>query len=184
MTQGATELALRLQQAQHIDAEHIAHIEARVPAYGFRLVGHNFTLGENPRVNAQFSLQYCVANALVRKASTLDHFRPERIDASDVLTLAHRVSVIHDPALDAREHTSVALQVTMTNGAVWRDALDIAPGFPGQALTDEEHAERFAACLSYAARSDSTRRALLERIDSIDLCDDVRELVDLTLPEH
>lgn len=184
MTQGATELALRLQQAQHIDAEDIGHIEVRVPAYGFKLVGHDFILGENPRVNAQFSLQYCVANALVREASTLDHFRPERIGDPDVLTLARRVSVIHDPALDAREHTSVALQVTMTNGAVRRNALDIAPGFPGQALTDVEHTERFTACLSYAARSDATRRALLERIDSIDLCDDVRELVDLTLSDH
>lgn len=184
MTQGVTELALRVQQAQRIDSADVRQIEVRVPAYGFKLVGHYFTLGENPRVNAQFSIQYCVANALVRKASTLDHFRPERIQDPDVLMLARRVSVIHDPTLDAREHTSVALQVTMINGAVWRDALDVAPGFPGQALTDEEHAERFAACLSYASRSDVTRRALLDRIDSIDLCDDVRELVDLTLLKH
>lgn len=184
MTQGATELALRLLQAHPIDSARIDHIEVRVPAYGFRLVGHDFALGENPRVNAQFSLQYCVANALVRKASTLDHFRPERIGDPEVLTLARRVRAIHDPALDAREHTSVALQLTMTDGAVWRNALDIAPGFPGQALTDQEHTKRFAACLDYAARTDATRRALLERLDSIDLCDDVRELVDLTLPDH
>lgn len=184
MTQGATELALNLLQVHPMDPAHIHHIEVRVPAYGFRLVGHDFTLGENPRVNAQFSLQYCVANALVRKGATLDHFRPERINDSDVLTLAHRVHVVHDPALDAREHTSVVLQVTMNDGAVWRHALDIAPGFPGQALTDEEHAQRFAACLGYAARSDATRQALLGRIESIDRCDDVRELVDLTFPDH
>lgn len=184
MTQGATELALRLLQAQHIDSVHIDHIEVYVPAYGFRLVGHDFALGENPRVNAQFSLQFCVANALVRKGATLDHFRPQCIDDPDVLMLARRVRAIHDPALDAREHTSVALQVTMTDGAVWRDALDIAPGFPGQPLTQKEHEDRFVACLAYAGRSGATRRTLLDRLESLDQSDDACELVDLTFPEH
>lgn len=181
MTQGATELALRLLKAGPIDPKHIDHIAVHVPAYGFRLVGHRFVLGSNPRVNAQFSLQYCVANALVRKASLLDHFRPEQINGPDVLSLAERVHVSHEPALDAREHTSVALQVRMTDGAVWCDALDIAPGFPGKPLTDEEHEQRFAACMAYAGREES---ALLAWLKSIDVCVDVREIVDLTLPIH
>lgn len=183
MTQGATELALRMLDKHALDAGSVEHIEARVPAYGFRLVGHEFQLGENPRVNAQFSLQYCVANALLRRSSTLDHFRPKRIQEGDVLALARRVKAVHDVALDARDHTSVALQITMTDGTRFTDALDIAPGFPGQPLTDQEHAERFAACLRYAGRTESTRQALLQWLGHLPECDDVRGLVDLTLQQ-
>ncbi|MBO9512760.1 MAG: MmgE/PrpD family protein [Variovorax sp.] len=181
MSQGATELALRLAQAHRIDANRIDHIEVRVPDYGFKLVGHEFTLGENPRVNAQFSLQYCIANALVRRASTLEHFRPERIGDPAVLALVRRVWPLHEPALDARDHTSVALAITMSDGTVLRDELDVAPGFPDRPLSDAEHLERFDACLDYAGCGDAQRRALTECLASIDRCTDVRRLIALSL---
>lgn len=181
MTQGATELALRLQAGRHIDPACVDHVEVQVPTYALRLVGHPFVLGDNPRVNAQFSLQYCVANALLRQSSTLEHFRPEQVGDPRVLALARRVRVVHAPGLDAREHTSVALLVQMDDGTRWHDALDIAPGYPGQDLSDEEHAQRFEACMAYAGRTDDTSRRLRDRLDAIDSCADVRELVDLTL---
>ena len=40
----------------------------RLPPYAHKLVGHPFRIGSNPRVDAQFSAGYCVANALVRRA--------------------------------------------------------------------------------------------------------------------
>lgn len=183
MTQGATELALRLQACRGIDPAHIDHVEVRVPAYALRLVGHPFVLGDNPRVNAQFSLQYCVANVLLRQSSTLEHFRPEHVGDPLVRALAGRVRVVHAPGLDAREHTSVALSVQMEGGTRWSDALDIAPGFPGQDLSDEEHAQRFQACMAYAGRTDKTARRLQDWLNAIEVCADVRELVDLTLPD-
>lgn len=182
MTQGATELTLRLLGVHPIEVAQIEHVEVRVPGYGFRLVGHEFALGDNPRVDAQFSLQYGIANALVRRASTLDHFRPERIDDPEILQVCAKVRVLHEPALDAREHTSVALAIFMKDGQMLRDALDIAPGFPGDALDEQEHAARFSACMAYAGRSAAAERALHEQIESIDQCDDVSVLVDLTLP--
>lgn len=181
MTQGATDLALNLLSAHRFDASRIASVNVRVPGYGYRLVGHEFNLGNNPRVNAQFSIQYCIANALVRRSATLDHFRPEMINDAAVLALTRRVRVQHDPSLDAREHTSVALSILLEGGEELSDDLDIAPGFPGNDLSDKDHADRFSACLAYAAIGDGSQKALLDRLLTIEQCADVRELVDLTL---
>lgn len=181
MTQGATELILRLQSGHAICAEDVVRVDVRVPGYGYRLVGHDFVLGDNPRVNAQFSLQFCIANALVRKGARLEHFRPASVDDPAILALCQRVRVQHDPALDAREHTSVALAVTMRDGQVLHDQLDIAPGYPGNALSNQEHAARFAACFAYAGRSEAAMEALRSRIEQVEQCQDVRELIELTL---
>jgi 2-methylcitrate dehydratase PrpD len=181
MTQGATELILRLQSYMGFELDQISHVDVRVPGYGFRLVGHEFVIGDNPRVNAQFSLQYCIANALVRRGSTLDHFRPSNVLDPSVLNLCRQVRVFHDESLDAREHTSVALTVTMKNGEKFDDQLDIAPGFPGNSLTDQEHVGRFAACFAYAGRSEECMFKLKSCIESIEQFEDVRPLIDLTL---
>ena len=57
----------------------VRRIEVRLPPYSHKLVGHPFRIGTNPRVDAQFSARYCVANAIVRRASKLAHFRPEQV---------------------------------------------------------------------------------------------------------
>lgn len=181
MTQGATELVLRMQLKHGLDANRVSHVNVHVPGYGFRLVGHDFVLGGNPRVNAQFSIQYCIANALIRKSSTLEHFKPKNVDNPNILAFCKRVRVHHDVALDQRDHTSVAVSVVMQDGQTWDDQLDIAPGFPGNALTDQEQEGRFAACFSYAGRSEESMRALKAQIEKIEECDDVRSLIELTL---
>ncbi|MBK9363045.1 MAG: MmgE/PrpD family protein [Rubrivivax sp.] len=70
------------------------------------MVRHPWRLGDNPRVNAQFSAQYCAANAVVRRGSTLQHFRVEAISDPAVLALIDRVVTVGDPALDARGHAA------------------------------------------------------------------------------
>lgn len=181
MTQGATELMLRMQLRNGFDATRVSHVDVRVPGYGFRLVGHEFVLGSNPRVNAQFSLQFCIANALIRKSSTLEHFKPSNVNNPDIMSFCKRVHVYHDEALDKREHTSVAVSVVMQDGQKWEDFLDIAPGFPGNPITVQEHADRFAACFAYAGRTEISMLALKTQIESIEECDDVSSLIDFTL---
>ncbi|MEP7247573.1 MAG: MmgE/PrpD family protein, partial [Gammaproteobacteria bacterium] len=106
--------------------------------------------GDNPRVDAQFSAQYCVANALVRGASLLTHFRVAEIAAPEVQRLIGRITCVGDPALDARGHSAVDVIIRTTGGVTHQRQLDIAPGYPGNTLSDEEHLGRFQACMDYA----------------------------------
>lgn len=179
VTQGVTELTLQLMQSQGVRAEQVSSAEVRLPPYAHRLVGHAFRMGANPRVDAQFSAAYCVANALVRGASRLQHFAPAQVSDSQVQALAHRIQVVADPALDARGHTAVDLSLTTHAGQVLRQSLDMAPGFPGAELTEAQHLARFEDCLAYAPHPPSRAQVevLLGQLPHLQQVRDVTELV-------
>lgn len=183
-TQGLTELALQLVQTLDLAPERVQAVEVRLPPYSHRLVGHAFKLGPNPRVDAQFSVQYCVANAIVRRASTLDHFRPEAIADPALLALAQRVTALGDPALDARGHTAVDLVLTTTDGTRHARSLDIAPGYPGNLLSDAQQLARFHDCMAYAPRplAPAQAQALLVGIDGLAGLPDARVLLQALCP--
>jgi 2-methylcitrate dehydratase PrpD len=180
-TQSATELALQAIADLNPKLESVASAEVRLPPYTYRLVGHQFDIGRNARVNAQFSVRFCVANALVRGASTLVHFREEAVQAPELRMVIDRIKVVSDENLIPRGHTAVDLTISTTDGRRAEKKLDIAPGFPGNELTVDEHRSRFAQCLEYAERPLSELQAaeLLESIDSVERTEDVRSLLRL-----
>ncbi len=185
-TQGMTELVLQLVRELQLRPEHVAKVEVRLNPYCYRLVGEQFRFGDNPRVNAQFSAQYCVANAIVRQASKLSHFSPPQIVEQSVQTLIERISCIGDPELDARGHAAVDVTLTTADGGIHRRQLDVPPGFPGNSLTDEEHMSRFRECMDYAAHRLEPRQvnAFLDAVANLDALPDARHLMqDLIAPE-
>lgn len=180
-TQSATEIALQLAAEGNLTPASVASAEVRLPPYMYRLVGHQFDLGRNARVNAQFSVQFCVANALARNASTLVNFKEEAIRAPEVQDLIDRTTVVSDQGLIPRGHTAVDLAIVTTDGRRIVKQLDIAPGFPGNELTDEEHRSRFAQCLEYAPRPLPSHQGaeVLSAIESVEKIGDVRSLLRL-----
>ena len=180
VTQGVTELTLALMHEQGLQAQDVRDVEVRLPPYAHRLVGHPFRIGSNPRVDAQFSAAYCVANALMRGSSSLQHFTPAQVHDEPVQALARRIRVVADPALDARGHTAVDLDVQTNDGRRHHRALDIAPGFPGADLTDEQHRIRFRDCVAYAPHPLSPAQVdtLLDKISNLARLPDVRGLLE------
>ena len=91
VTQGVTELALGLVSELGLRPSDVRSAVVRLPPYAHRLVGHAFQIGANPRVDAQFNAGYCVANALVRQSSPLQHFAPCRCTTPIVQELIGRI---------------------------------------------------------------------------------------------
>jgi 2-methylcitrate dehydratase PrpD len=143
-------------------------------------VGNAFRPGDNPRVDAQFSAQYCVANAIARGSSTLADFRAENVTAPDVQALVDRVTCIGDPALDARGHSAVDVTLNTGSGEEYHRRLDVPPGFPGNALSEGEHLARFEDCLRYAPWRPSERQVsvFLDSVDDLQRLADARSLID------
>jgi 2-methylcitrate dehydratase PrpD len=181
VTQGVTELTLALIHERGLQAQDVIAAQVTLPPYAHRLVGHAFQVGSNPRVDAQFSAAYCVANALVRRSSQLQHFAPAQVHDAVVQAMIQKISVVADPALDARGHTAVDLCVTTADGQAHRRSLDIAPGFPGAELDDAQHLARFKDCLAYAPHpmSDAQVQAVLNTLNNLSQLSDVRELLPL-----
>ena len=179
-TQGLTELTLGIVHDYDLTPASIAHVDIRLNPYCHKLVGGTFHLGHNPRVNAQFSAQYCAANAVVRKSSTLMHFRQEEIGDPVVRDLIGRVRCVGDPALDLRGHSAVDVTIATSAGAAHARRLDIPRGFPGNALSDEEHEARFSDCIRYSAHPLPQEQigAFVAAVNGLADLPDVRRLVD------
>ena len=186
LTLGSTDLILGLMgeaEGKEVSAETVERAEVKGPPYTYKLVGHPFELGTTPRVNAQFSIRYCVANALFRRGSKLAHFEEEAIRAPQVLDLARRVEVVVDPAMELRGHTPVDMTVYMKDGRKRFRRIDIAPGFPGNPLTKEEQEARFHDCIAYAKKPLPGENVgkIVETVARIDHLSDVRVLIPLLL---
>ena len=149
-------------------------------------MGHAFRIGANPRVDAQFNAGYCVANALVRQASLLEHFAPTQVHDPVVRDMIGRIRVIADESLDARGHAAVDLAVTTNDGRTHLRGLDIPPGFPGNELDDAQHQARFRDCLAYAPHPPSAAQSeqFLQALDGIAALPDVRALVPMLIVRH
>lgn len=180
-TQASTQLILDLIAEEGVGADDVEHIEITVPPYIHKLVGHPFQVGSNPKVNAQFSIRYCVANALVRKASRLAHFEEDAIKDPDVLRLVERIEVVPDVALDARGHTAVDMRILTKDSREYLRATDVAPGFPQNPLTKEEHLRRFLDCIEFATKPVAAEKVtgIIESVAHLEQVQDVRDLLPL-----
>jgi 2-methylcitrate dehydratase PrpD len=186
LTLGSTDVVLDLMREDNgtvIPASNVERVEVRVPPYTYKLVGHPFELGTTPRVNAQFSIPYCVANALLRGSSKLAHFEEAAIRDTQVLDLASRVDVVMDPAMETRGHTPVDMTIRTKDGRDLFRQINIAPGFPGNPLTREEQEARFRDCITYAKKSHQKEKVegIVENIANIERLSDVRVLIPLLL---
>jgi len=158
-----------------------------VPPYSSKLVGGDFKIGENPKVNAQFNIKYCVANVLLRGSSKLNHFDESYIRAPEIMKLTKKIRVIPVPSLDDPKRLGFSLaahmKVTTKKGDVYRKAVDIPLGLPGNPMTDEEHMERFQDCVNYAEKplSPATVQKIISVVGQLEKAKDVRALIPLLL---
>ncbi len=184
LTQGCTEAVLKLEKEHRIDPEGVDRIEVRVPPYTYHLVGSPFETGENPRVNAQFSIQYCTANALLHHESKLQHFDETSINDSKVRALVERISVVIDEGTEERGHTALDMHVFMRGGQTYLGKVDIAPGFPGNPLTKEDHEKHFRDCIDYSRRSFTKDKAeeIITTTKRMEEMKDARNLIPFLLP--
>lgn len=183
LTQGSTDVILSLMNEHSLDPDDVERIEVTVPPYTYKLVGQPFQVGSNPKVNAQFSICYCVANALLHGSSKLGHFEELSIRDPGVLALAAKIVVISDPAMEARGHTPLDMRVLTKSGKEYLKKMDIAPGFPGNALTAKDHLERFRDCIGFAAKPLPKENidGILDAVEHLDTVSDIRSLIPLLM---
>jgi 2-methylcitrate dehydratase PrpD len=132
-------------------------------------------------VNAQFSIQYCVANALLRKSSKLFHFEEDSIKDPRIAALTKKINVIEDKILEARGHTPLNMRVVTRSGKEYLRTMDIAPGFPGNELSQVDHEERFWDCVDFAGQRITKESAekIVSLVESIEALEVIRMLIPL-----
>jgi 2-methylcitrate dehydratase PrpD len=182
LTQGSTQLALDMQARHGFTGEDVERAEVLVPPFTYKLTGE-FKLGQNPKVDAQFSVGYCVANALFRPPVRLMHFEPEAIRDSAILKyMEEKVFVVIDETIAAtRDHYSSDLVVTLKDGRTFKGSIDVPPGTPAYPMTEEEHRQRFYDCVGIGNIPRVTEKAdeIFKNLKTLETIEDVRSLFSL-----
>jgi 2-methylcitrate dehydratase PrpD len=182
-TISSTEAMLDLVREHDITPDNVSQINIRVTPYAYKLVGGPFSIGNNPRVNAQFSIRYCVANALLRKSSKLEHFEEPLIRDPSIMDIIQKIHVDANPILDGRDETAVEMKVLTKTGNTYHKRIDIAAGFAERPLTTEEIMERFWNCIGYAKKPlpEEKVEKLVSWIGKLEQLEDIRSLIPLVL---
>lgn len=189
-TLAATDAILELAKEKDLTPKDIEAIHIKVPPYNYKLAGAQFEIGDNPKVSAQFNIQYCVANALLRQSSKLHHFDEACIREPTIMALTKNIHVSPDPSLGDPDRLGFSLaahmKVITKKGSTYHKAVDVPRGIPGNPLTQEEHLEQFRDCVDYADKILLTvdTEKIISMVGRLEEAKDVRSLIPLLSPEQ
>lgn len=185
-TQGSTELLLNMMAEHQIGKDDIDTVELILNPFTARLVGKDFEPGDSPKVDAQFNVGYCVANAIVRAPVLLKHFEPEYIFDPEVLDYLHdHVRTTVEPKLHERGHYSSEMVITLKDGRQWKGSIDIPPGSPGNELAEEDFRSRYYDCVEFGGAEFMHEKAdaLFDALGHVERLADIREIIPLFLAD-
>jgi 2-methylcitrate dehydratase PrpD len=128
-------------------------------------------------LNAQMSLRYDVAVALVDDAALVQQFTTDRIADPAVTDLASRVDVEIDPEMDAIYPGRYAgvVTVTLTDGRRLRKRVDYSKGMPENPMSREDIHVKYRS-LAAAAVGARAAEILLARLMGIFDAHDVAQI--------
>ena len=167
--QGPIDTLLAIRSAHGLAGDEVADVLIGVPSVAVDIVTEPAEAKRRPRsvVDAQFSLPYGAAVALVRGRAGLAEYREEVLDDKDVLDLADRVRYEVDPEIDRvyPEKWRAWAKVAAGGDSFYAET-DEPKGDPGNPLTPTEIRGKFDS-LAACVYGEAARRAIAEHALSI-----------------
>lgn len=127
-------------------------------------------------LSAKFSLEYCVAAALLDGAVTLDHFTEQAVERADLQALLRRVECVVPSEWQTSDGTAktgfARIDVHLSDGTVRHAETDVVLGSPGRPLSDAQLEAKFLTCARRAIGDEQAQAALtsireFEHLDQI-----------------
>lgn len=146
---------LELVNNYNISAQDIVEIKVGVSRYAYNLVCQPAEAKYKPRtvVDAQFSIPYTVACAIIKRDVFVDEISSEAITNPKVLKMAKKVKPFVDPEID-KIHSFVApkslAKIKTRDGKVYAKYTEDIKGSPRKPMSFEEVAKKFEKCTKYA----------------------------------
>ena len=137
-------------------------------------------------LDAKFSVQYCLARALVSREVLIEHFEDGRYDEPDVRAVLARVNsgAWPDRPMPLSEHFGADVQVTLTDGRVLTRTVPRPLGRgPEVPLPAESLAGKFIDCARRALTAAEASR-LHEMLSRLETVNQMRTLTEATIPDQ
>ncbi len=149
-----------------------------------RRLAHTNRPDPQSELDAKFSVQYCLARALLDRRVSLEHFEGDSFRDSAIRALLPRIHAAPHPdmSMASTEHFGAEVRVTLTDGRVLtaKVARPLGRG-PENPLTTELLEAKFLNCATRALPMDAAER-LLAVLRRIDAAADIRHVTDAMVP--
>lgn len=189
-THGAIDAALALMADNRLKPRDVAQVIVRMAPRDFNTVGGagNEALTQQLRrptgvVDAQFSVFYTVATAIVKGKVVLEHFSEGGLVDSEILELAGRVNTAVDETLlvKDRDVQPQALELVTREGGRFVKRVDYPKGSPQWPMTAEERTNKYWDCIGHAAIAIDRKRAqeVVELVENLERVDTMQRLAAL-----
>ncbi|HUF82206.1 MAG TPA: MmgE/PrpD family protein [Burkholderiales bacterium] len=173
------ESAIALAEELEIRPDDVTEVEVTLSPFSHRLVGGPFEPAANPQVAAQFSIQYSLACALLRRRLAVADIGREAVLDPAVGALTRKVKVVVDESNKGKFAPASLTLATTRHGRMRCEAPHV-PGTPEHPLTAAEHRAKVRDCLGFGPRplAGDAAAALIERIENLGSVGDMRRFFD------
>jgi 2-methylcitrate dehydratase PrpD len=169
------EAALRLRAGLSGRIDRIRSIQVGLNHQAFQAVCTPEEIRRSPKtiVQAQFSVPYTVAAALIDGEVGLGHFTPDLADRADIMALARTVQPRVDPEIEARYGRTISpaqVEIVLDDGQRMTEWVEMPLGHPDRPMSRDDFDRKAADCLRASAVDLDPRvmRRLRERIDGLE----------------
>jgi 2-methylcitrate dehydratase PrpD len=180
--QGAIDCLLQISRDHQLNPADIEKITIGVLSAGFSLVAEPAALKQNPLsiVDAQFSMPFGAAMAILHGKAALDEYTSENIKNPEVKALMQKVSCVTDEKLDRkfpRKWPAWAAIVTK-NGQELSAEIDFPKGDPENPLSWDELIDKFKGLAAPVLPGDRIDR-IIDHVLALEKQNDLKSLAKL-----
>ncbi|MGD9915535.1 MAG: MmgE/PrpD family protein, partial [Rhizobiaceae bacterium] len=138
LTHGCLDAAIAIAETHQLRPGDIAHVEARVHADMVPTICEPVANKRRPKngYDAQFSIPFLVATALLEGKVTIASLEPNRLTDTTILALADRVDYATDAKSGFPKHYSGEVIVTTTDGRRIAERRQVNSGAPDMPVSD------------------------------------------------
>jgi len=181
--QGPIDGVLAIMRENRLAAADIRSVELTVLKAGFALVAEPPVRKQNPQsiVDAQFSMPFGAAVAILFGKATLDEYSQKNLDSPEVRKMMQRVRCVADPELEKEfpRKWPARVKLTTNRGQAFSAYIEYPKGDPENPLTWQELIAKFRELVRpvYAADHSSKIIGMIRSIEDADTLQPLSELL-------
>ncbi len=175
-THSAIDATLVLRERHNLTPARVAKIETVTHAPA---LAHTNRPDPKTALDAKFSVQYCVARALMHGAVTFDHFADSALMQPELRAMLGKVTATAHPSLpkDMGEHYQGVVNITTVDGQQFSARVDQPLRGPQNLAPPDRLEAKFKDCAGLALRADAVPR-LYEQLRAVDSLSNICELTE------
>ena len=169
-THASIDAILHLKEKYNINPDQVAAITCKLNSF----IARNITSMPVKGYEAKFSVDYCIALALLYGKVSLEHFTDEWVTDQRIQQLMQKVSLLSPEGWDTGTLDLIAeIGIRLKNGEEYSYLVDKPKGEPENPMNYEELVSKFKSCAGSVHREE-------EMIGIVDLIQQLEEINELT----